>query len=231
MIRSPSQCPGTARSSASAGRSTDHDSSGDAGRRAALVGQARGRRSARPVRRQRVSSRRSCPGPGRRAPGRSSRGTPASPGGRGSHRAVSAAIWSGLQRARAAPGPGRAAAGCPRAWSASGAGPAPRPWPGPRRAIPQPLVLGRSAPAVRCPARARPARAARPGAGGRRRVAAGAWLRVSSRPIVDRWRPSRRAISAWLCPAAQPSAISSRSANDRYRPDGSQDHGSCRQTR
>ena len=45
-------------------------------------------------------------------------------------------------------------------------------------------------------------------------------LRRSPRPIVDTARPSRRAISPTLqCPRR--TAISSRSAIDRYRPDGS----------
>lgn len=39
--------------------------------------------------------------------------------------------------------------------------------------------------------------------------------------MVQRYRPSPRAISDLLSPAAQPSAISSRSANDRCQPDGS----------
>src|SRR5689334_16541497 len=49
------------------------------------------------------------------------------------------------------------------------------------------------------------------------RVAA---LRRSSREIVDAARPSRRAICRMPWPCARPSAISSRSANDRYRSDG-----------
>ena len=63
MIRSPSQCPGTARSSASAGRSADQHLVGD--ERLALVPRvrARGTRSARPVRRHAASSRRSAPRP------------------------------------------------------------------------------------------------------------------------------------------------------------------------
>src|SRR6185295_237094 len=48
------------------------------------------------------------------------------------------------------------------------------------------------------------------------RVAA---LRRSSREIVDAARPSRRAISRMPWPCARPSAISSRSANTRYRPE------------
>jgi hypothetical protein len=48
------------------------------------------------------------------------------------------------------------------------------------------------------------------------RVAA---LRRSSREIVDAARPSRRAISRTPCPCARQSATSSRSANDRYRPE------------
>jgi hypothetical protein len=48
------------------------------------------------------------------------------------------------------------------------------------------------------------------------RVAA---LRRSSREIVDAARPSRRATSRMVHPCARRSAISSRSANERYRPD------------
>ena len=62
MIRSPSQCPGTARSSASAGRSlimmSEPTNSLPRPRRRAL-----GTRSARPVRKHAVSSRRSAPRP------------------------------------------------------------------------------------------------------------------------------------------------------------------------
>src|SRR3954463_13627728 len=49
------------------------------------------------------------------------------------------------------------------------------------------------------------------------RVAA---LRRSSRETVDAARPSRRATSRTPCPCARHSATSSRSANDRYRPEG-----------
>src|SRR3954463_5794383 len=52
------------------------------------------------------------------------------------------------------------------------------------------------------------------------RVAA---LRRSSREIVDAARPSRRATSRTPCPCARHSATSSRSANDRYRPEGGLD--------
>lgn len=48
------------------------------------------------------------------------------------------------------------------------------------------------------------------------RVAA---LRRNSREIVDGERPTARAISLTLPPQARRIAISSRSANDRYRPD------------
>ena len=53
----------------------DHDHVGDAAR---VRLRPRGRRAARPVRRQRASSRRSSRGPARTAPGRSSRGSPTS---------------------------------------------------------------------------------------------------------------------------------------------------------
>ena len=59
MIRSPSQCPGTARSSASAGRSEMLIIPGI--RFFRCPGARLGRRTARPVRRLRVSSRRSAP--------------------------------------------------------------------------------------------------------------------------------------------------------------------------
>src|SRR5215207_6409989 len=49
------------------------------------------------------------------------------------------------------------------------------------------------------------------------RVAA---FRRNSREIVDAARPSRRATSRTPCPCARHSAISSRSADDRYRPKG-----------
>ena len=49
------------------------------------------------------------------------------------------------------------------------------------------------------------------------RVAA---FRRSSREIVDAARPSRRATSRTPCPCARHSAISSRSAKDKYRPEG-----------
>src|SRR3954467_10024758 len=52
------------------------------------------------------------------------------------------------------------------------------------------------------------------------RVAA---LRRSSRETVDAARPSRRATSRTPCPCARHSATSSRSANDRYRPEGGPD--------
>src|SRR3954452_22770496 len=52
------------------------------------------------------------------------------------------------------------------------------------------------------------------------RVAA---LRRSSRETVDAARPSRRATSRTPCPCARHSATSSRSANDRYRPEGGLD--------
>src|SRR4051794_18792154 len=52
------------------------------------------------------------------------------------------------------------------------------------------------------------------------RVAA---LRRSSRETVDAARPSRRAPSRTPCPCARHSATSSRSANDRYRPEGGPD--------
>jgi hypothetical protein len=45
-------------------------------------------------------------------------------------------------------------------------------------------------------------------------------LRRNSREIVDGDRPSRRAASRTPQPPARRIAISSRSANDRYRPDG-----------
>jgi len=48
------------------------------------------------------------------------------------------------------------------------------------------------------------------------RVAA---LRRNSREIVDAARPSRRATSCMVLPCARRSAISSRSANERYRPE------------
>jgi putative transposase len=48
----------------------------------------------------------------------------------------------------------------------------------------------------------------------------GAALRRSSLEIVDGERPSTRAISRTPPPRARKTAISSRSANDRYRPDG-----------
>src|SRR3954453_7029205 len=54
------------------------------------------------------------------------------------------------------------------------------------------------------------------------RVAA---LRRSSREIVDGARSSRRAISRTPCRCARPMAISSRSANDRERPDSGFDDG------
>src|SRR5215212_7569152 len=54
------------------------------------------------------------------------------------------------------------------------------------------------------------------------RVAA---LRRSSREIVDAARPSRRAVSRTPQPRARNSAMSSRSANDRYRSDGGFDDG------
>src|SRR5215210_1102149 len=54
------------------------------------------------------------------------------------------------------------------------------------------------------------------------RVAA---LRRSSREIVEAARPSRRAISRTPWPCARHSAISSRSANDRYRPESGFDEG------
>jgi hypothetical protein len=44
-------------------------------------------------------------------------------------------------------------------------------------------------------------------------------LRRNSREIVDGERPIARAISLTLPPPARRIAISSRSANDRYRPD------------
>jgi hypothetical protein len=44
-------------------------------------------------------------------------------------------------------------------------------------------------------------------------------LRRSSREIVDGDRPNCRAISRTPQPVARNSAISSRSANDKYRPD------------
>src|SRR3954452_14243938 len=49
-----------------------------------------------------------------------------------------------------------------------------------------------------------------------------AWRR-SSRETVDAARPSRRATSRTPCPCARHSATSSRSANDRYRPEGGPD--------
>ena len=43
-------------------------------------------------------------------------------------------------------------------------------------------------------------------------------MRAISRPIVDRSRPNPAPITAADRPAATPNAISSRSANDKYRP-------------
>ena len=60
-IRSPSQCPGTARSAASAGRSLIITMPGIFPRRSPSL--RRGLRSARPVRRHAASSRRSAPRP------------------------------------------------------------------------------------------------------------------------------------------------------------------------
>ena len=62
MIRSPSQCPGTARSSTSAGRALIR-MSGPTNALPRPRRRARGTRSARPVRRHAVSSRRSAPRP------------------------------------------------------------------------------------------------------------------------------------------------------------------------
>jgi Metallo-beta-lactamase superfamily len=66
-------------------------------------------------------------------------------------------------------------------------------------------------------------RARLPGATGMARRPLGAGpvdaLRRSSREIVDGDRPTRRAISRTPSPCARKIAISSRSANDRYRPD------------
>ena len=59
--RSPSQCPGTARSAASAGRSLMFTIAGIFPRRSPCL--RRGLRSARPVRRLAASSRRSAPRP------------------------------------------------------------------------------------------------------------------------------------------------------------------------
>ena len=61
-MRSPSQCPGTARSAASAGRSLIM-TSGLTNFLPRPRVRARGTRSARPVRRHAVSSRRSAPRP------------------------------------------------------------------------------------------------------------------------------------------------------------------------
>jgi hypothetical protein len=61
-MRSPSQCPGTARSATSAGRSLSMIS-GVAKCLPVRAVRARGTRSARPVRSQAVSSRRSAPRP------------------------------------------------------------------------------------------------------------------------------------------------------------------------
>ena len=61
-IKSPSQCPGTARSAASAGRSLMRTSGVTNDLPLPRV-RARGTRSARPVRRHWVSSRRSAPRP------------------------------------------------------------------------------------------------------------------------------------------------------------------------
>ena len=61
-MRSPSQCPGTARSSASAGRWLTITSGATCDLPRPRL-RARGTRSARPVRRQAVSSRRSAPRP------------------------------------------------------------------------------------------------------------------------------------------------------------------------
>ena len=60
-IRSPSQCPGTARSPASAGRSLIITMPAIFPRRSPAV--RRGLRSARPVRKHTASSRRSAPRP------------------------------------------------------------------------------------------------------------------------------------------------------------------------
>jgi len=50
-------------------------------------------------------------------------------------------------------------------------------------------------------------------------------LRRISREIVAGERPMPRAISRILSPRARRSAISSRSSNDRYRPDNGFDDG------
>ena len=191
MIRSPSQCPGTARSSTSAGRSliVDHvrDPAPDARAAPACARFAQRPPGAQVLRSAPVAARR---GPGRRATGRSSRATPTSPARRGSPRAAA----------------GRSARGCGSSSSRVCTS---------RRSRRLRGQLGRPGPAA--PGAHRPAPARRRPDTAR----AGQRLRRSSRLIVLGSRPSCRAIARTPVPAARRQAISSRSAKESRKPPGS----------
>ena len=227
MIRSPSQWPGTARSSASAGRSLIITSAVTNPLPRCRV-RARGTRSARPVRRQATSSRlqRAAALDVQRLVDRLVRDP---------HRLIIGEVDPQpvrdlLRAPRRRPAPvlaPRPVATDPRAPSGPATGVAvrrgdrpgepllhvlaqPRRW---RRAWPS-SAAGRAARHATAPTDARYSSSPP-------RVAA---LRRSSREIVDGDRPSRRAISRTPQPCARRSAISSRSANDRYRPDSGARH-------
>jgi hypothetical protein len=218
-MRSPCQCPGTARSLASAGRWLI-STSGVTNFLPRLCVRARGTRSARPVRKHAVSSRRSAPRPWTCKAWQIASCEMRMDSASGKSGGSRLAICSGL---------------CDLAQRRSFRRPCRRPiqrTSGPCSDLPSTVV---TVPASRsCTYCLNASPAASLATFGRRarrsachcavvarypsrplRVAA---LRRSSREIADGARPSRRAASRTPAPCARSTAISSRSANDKYRP-------------
>ena len=144
--RSPSQWPGTARSSTSAGRSEMMTMSGIRPRRSSTAAAACG--GAGPCAGSGPAHGAARPGPARTATGRSSRGSPASPGRRGTPSASAGRSPRATTTPAATRRPGPPA-GRRRAWGSSAGVPGPRRPGGPARPVALPAAVRRDLPGDR----------------------------------------------------------------------------------